>query len=102
MQVINAQALVRFWKKHPDARGWLERWLAVAQRAEWQDICEVGTSYASADGVRVESGNIVTIFNVRGNKYRLVASISYERQVIYVWEVLTHKEYDKDLWKKRL
>jgi len=102
MQVINRQALARFWKKHPDARGWLERWLATAERASWQGIHEVRSCYAAADGVQVESGNIVTVFNVCGSKYRLIVTISYARDVIYVWEVLTHAEYDRDLWKEKL
>ncbi len=102
MQVINAQALSRFWRRHPDARGWLERWLATVQQASWRGIHEVRTAYASADGVKVGSGNITTVFNVCGNKYRLIVTISYVRQVAYVWEVLTHEEYGRELWKERL
>lgn len=102
MRVINRQALARFWRRHPDARTWLERWLATTEQASWQGIHEVRSCYAAADGVMVASGNIVIVFNVCGNKYRLVASISYVRQVVYVWEILTHAEYDRELWKKRL
>jgi mRNA interferase HigB len=102
MQVVNLPALKRFGNKHREARGWLERWLTTAQHATWQDLHEVRATYASADGVQVKSGNVVTVFNVCGNKFRLIVTIAYERQVIYVWEVLTHAEYDKDLWKRRL
>ena len=41
-----------------------------------------------------------TVFNIGGNKYRLIVEVKYDRQVIYVKHVLTHKDYDKDAWKK--
>jgi mRNA interferase HigB len=102
MVVVNRVAVPGFWRKHPDARRWLECWLATVERASWQGIHEVRQAYASADGVKVKSGNVVTVFNVCGNKYRLIASISYARQVIYIWDILTHGQYGRELWKEKL
>jgi mRNA interferase HigB len=52
--------------------------------------------------VRVASGRQVTIFNIRGNKYRLIVAIHYNRQAIFVMRFLTHEEYDRDVWKRTL
>ena len=58
--------------------------------------------FASADGVRAGSGLIVTVFNVRGNEYRLLTSVHFVQQQVYVLDVLTHEEYSRDRWKDRL
>jgi mRNA interferase HigB len=102
MQVVNPKVLERFWRQHPDSRSWLERWLATAQQAAWRDIQQVRADYRATDGVRMESGRIVTVFDVCGNKHRLVTTILYGLQTVYVWEVLTHAEYGKGLWKRKL
>lgn len=57
-------------------------------------MIEVQTAFPQAEAV----GNF-TVFNIKGNKYRLIVSINYEKQVIYIKYVLTHAEYDKDKWK---
>lgn len=57
-------------------------------------MLEVQTIYPKAEAV----GEFI-VFNIKGNKYRLIASINYEKQVIYIKYVLTHAEYDKDSWK---
>jgi mRNA interferase HigB len=52
--------------------------------------------------VEVKSGHVVTIFNIRGNRYRLIVAIKYEWSMVYVLRFLTHAEYDKDQWKEQL
>jgi mRNA interferase HigB len=52
--------------------------------------------------VTVSSGRSVTVFNIRGNDYRLVAAIHYNTQRVYALRVLTHAEYDRDRWKDQL
>lgn len=59
-------------------------------------------TYLSADGVKVESGRDATVFNIRGNKYRLITAIHYNIQAIYVMRFLTHAEYSKNTWKDSL
>ena len=58
--------------------------------------------YPHADAVTVESGGIVTVFNIGGNKYRLIAAIHYNRHKVYMYirAVLTHAEYDRGRWKR--
>ena len=72
---------------------------------KWTNLMEVRKVYPSADGVPIGSGQskmIVTIFNVRGNEYRLLTMIDYRRQQVSVVGVLTHAEYSKEHWKNRL
>ena len=66
---------------------------------EWRNLRDVRADYPSADGVKVTSGRTVIIFNIGGNKYRLIVDILYPVQVIYVCMVLTHAEYSKGRWK---
>ena len=57
--------------------------------------------YPSADGVRLGSGTVVTVFNVRGNQYRLISHVDCRLQIVMALEVLTHAQYDKQHWKER-
>ena len=93
-----------FANRHPDAREPLEDWARVTLAATWTNIAEVRATYPSADGVPIRKGRrvvaVVTVFNVRGNKYRLLTLVNYGRQTVEVIDVLTHGEYDKEKWKR--
>ena len=102
MLLLNAAVLDRFVRKHTDAAEWISSWRVSVDLAEWHSLDDVRLIYPSADGVRLNSGRIVTVFNVKGNEYRLLTSIFYQRQMVYVLEVMTHGEYSKNKWKKRL
>jgi mRNA interferase HigB len=54
------------------------------------------------DTVKVESGNTVFVFDIKGNDFRLIAAIHFDRRKVFVLAVLTHKEYDKERWKESL
>jgi mRNA interferase HigB len=95
MHVISYRALREFGEAHPAAKAPLRAWYKTAQKAEWQNLAEVRQTYPSADSV----GGL-TVFNIGGNKYRLIAGINYETQVIYIKHVLTHEEYDEETWKR--
>ena len=102
MELQNARELEGFLRKHPDATGWVAMWQVRVAEAEWQNIQEVRGNYPSADGVKLKSGTVVTVFNVRGNTYRLLTSILYDRQIVLVISAMIHAEYDKQKWKDRL
>lgn len=101
MRVISLKLLRAFWEKHPDCEEFLRGWYAAAIGAEWSNLQEVRRAYPHADGVRVGAGTgTLTVFNVCGNKYRLVVRINYRFQLINIRAVLTHVEYDKGKWKE--
>src|SRR4051812_19912529 len=101
MRIINVEVLDDFARRHADARRALQNWEMVATDAIWSDLADVRKTYATADGVRLTSGAIVTVFNIRGNNYRLLTNIIYPATQIDVLAVLTHAEYDKEAWKTR-
>ena len=101
MRLIRQDVLSKSIRRHADLKKWLEAWAATVQEASWQSLEDVRVDYPSADGVKLKSQIVITVFNVRGNDYRLLANINYQRQVAVVLEVLTHAEYDKNRWKGR-
>ncbi|HEY4034630.1 MAG TPA: type II toxin-antitoxin system HigB family toxin [Ktedonobacteraceae bacterium] len=96
MHVITKSALVRFWTKHPDAEGPLQTWFRTMKKGVFADFTSLRAIFASADYV-----DDLTVFNIGGNKYRLIADIRYDRQKIYILHVLTHAEYNRNNWKRR-
>ncbi|MEP7338319.1 MAG: type II toxin-antitoxin system HigB family toxin [Acidobacteriota bacterium] len=83
-----------FWLQQPDAETPLRAWAKIAEKASWQNLADVRAILSAADPYCE-----CTIFNIGGNKYRLISHINYRRQKLYVLHVLTHKEYDKEKWK---
>ncbi len=102
MHVISHKALRLFAGRHPDATGPLDRWYELASRARWANLAEVRHVCPQADAVRVTSGHEVTVFNIGGNKYRLLAAVHYNRQKLFVLAILTHAEYSRGGWKEQL
>jgi len=88
MHVISKRPLVRFWKEHPAAEQPLTAWYREAKHATWQSPAEVQRMYGSADQV----GNHRIVFNIGGNKYRLVVEFYYDTQTALVRFVGTHAE----------
>jgi mRNA interferase HigB len=94
MHVISEKKLREFWATHPDAETPLRSWLREAEHSDWEKFADVRQSYPHADQV-----GRLTVFNVGGNKYRLVAAIHFNRGKLFVRHVLTHAEYDQGGWK---
>jgi mRNA interferase HigB len=70
-------------------------WLKIARKARWRNLGDTRQVFPHADGVRVASGKAVTIFNIRGNKYRLVVALHYNTGMAYILRFLTHADYDR-------
>lgn len=102
MRVISRSRLVQFWSREPRARIALAHWYKITKTARWKNIFEVRRTFGHADSVKVGSGNSVIVFNVGGNKYRLIAAVHYDRGRVFVLRVLTHAEYDAGAWKEEL
>ncbi|MDO5652171.1 MAG: type II toxin-antitoxin system HigB family toxin [Moraxella sp.] len=90
MRVIAKSTLVRFYTVHSDAKAPLEAWHDVAIKANWQSPQDIKNLFASASIV----GNNRVVFNIAGNKYRLVVEIAYQIGVIWVKFIGTHGAYD--------
>jgi mRNA interferase HigB len=95
MRIIKRGALEQFWREHPDAKAGLESWYAVMRKADWKTPAELRRVYPNADLVGRR-----TVFNVAGNKYRLIARVNYQTQRVFDLYILTHTEYDRGAWKQ--
>ena len=100
MRVISIKLLREFWEHHPNAERPLRQWYKTAIQADWNSLAEARRHYPHADGVRTENGDVLTVFNIGGNKYRLIARIRYDYQLINVRAVLTHREYEEGQWRE--
>lgn len=90
MHVISRKKLKDFWKKRPDTKGPLEAWYAEAKSANWSKPLDIKVYYASASILK----NNRVVFNIAGNRYRLVVQINYQSEVVYIKFIGTHAEYD--------
>ena len=98
--MISQKPLREFWERHPQAEVPLRQWYRIASEAVWRSLRDVRQTYGHADGVTTSLGETLTVFNIGGNKYRLVVRINYEYQLVNVRAVLTHPEYDENDWKE--
>ncbi len=94
MHVITRKKLREFWIIHPDSYEALDNWYKLSSKAKWTNLIDVRTVYPTAEVV-----SNFTVFNIKGNTYRLIVDIVYAEQTIFVKYVLTHAEYDKEKWK---
>ncbi|MBX9878191.1 MAG: type II toxin-antitoxin system HigB family toxin [Candidatus Obscuribacterales bacterium] len=96
MEIFGAETLTEFATSHTHAEAPLKRWLSFAEKAKWANFAELKETFRSADYYRG-----AVIFDIGGNKFRLIADIAYEKQAVYIYKVLTHQEYAENKWKKR-
>jgi mRNA interferase HigB len=95
MHIITRKRLNEFAAKHPDAKSALRQWYIRLKARSLQNFAELREVFPSADQV-----GKLTVFNIGGNKVRLIAAIHYNRQKVYIRAVLTHSEYDEGKWKE--
>ncbi|MFZ4594474.1 MAG: type II toxin-antitoxin system HigB family toxin [Verrucomicrobiaceae bacterium] len=91
MRVIARKTLKDFWQSHADAEQPLKAWFAEASAANWKSFQDIKKSYRSAD---VLPGNRV-VFDIKGNRYRLVVKIHYNTSLVFIRFVGTHADYDR-------
>jgi mRNA interferase HigB len=91
MRVIALSALREFWARHPQAETPLRVWYAEAGRADWKSPADIKAAHRNASFL----ANNRVVFNVKGNDYRLVAAVHYNRGMMFVRFVGTHAEYDR-------
>lgn len=95
MHIITRKRLNEFAKLYPDIKNALSQWYQLVKDNEFSSFVELRQMFPSADQV-----GKLTVFNIGGNKVRLIAAIHYNRQKIYIRAVLTHSEYDEGKWKE--
>ncbi len=94
MRIITRKRLLESAKKHPDCSNALESWYRIVKHTDFNSFNDLRQTFPSADQV-----NKYTVFNIGGNKARLIAAIHYNTQRIYIRHILTHTEYDKGKWR---
>ena len=94
MRIIAKSRLMALATAHGDCVQQVAAWYAIASKATWHNLSEVRQTFRHADAVADK-----TIFNIKGNDYRLIVHIRYEVGIIYIKNLLTHAEYDKGAWK---
>ncbi len=93
MHIISRKALRVFWTQHPDSEEPLIRWFKIMHQTQFHNFAALRRTFPSADKV-----GAFVVFNIAGNKYRLIASIHFNRGKVYIRHILTHQAYDRGGW----
>ena len=91
MVIISYGVLKTFYQKNPNAEGALNNWYNIVEKADWQNYHQIKEVFNSCDAI----GNDRYVFNIRGNKYRLIAIIKFNAKTVYIRFIGTHADYDK-------
>ena len=94
MHIITRKRINEFADKYPETKSALVNWYRLMKQNNFSSFAELRSMFSSADQV-----GKLTVFNIGGNKVRLIAAIHYNRKKVYIRSVLTHEEYDEDKWK---
>ena len=89
MRIISRKALRDSWEKHPDARQPLQAWYADVKHADWKSPSDIKAAYRNASFL----ANNRVVFNIKGNRYRVVVAVQYKYGITYIRFVGTHQEY---------
>jgi mRNA interferase HigB len=95
MHVISRKKLKEACGRHAGLEGPLDAWFRITKKAVWKTLAEVRKTFSTADAV-----GKWTVFNIKGNQYRLIAEINYLYGRLYIRHILTHSEYDRGGWKR--
>ena len=91
MEVYGEATLAKFARRHAASRKPLQWFLELVRQANWPHFAAVKNTFAATDYV---SGRLV--FDIGGNKYRVIASVDFDEQILVVDQVMTHEEYDRE------
>ena len=94
MHIITRKRLDDFAQTHPDAQVSLQHWFTIVRKTDYASFVDLRRTFPSADQV-----DRFTVFNIGGNKFRLIAAIHYNRKKLYIRHILTHAEYDRNTWR---
>ncbi len=88
--IISIKNLVEFYENHPNSKTSLQYWIMVTKHSVWQKASDVLQDFPNADPVK----NNRMVFDIAGNKYRLIVQLSYPRQWVFIKFIGTHAEYN--------
>lgn len=91
MVIISKTMLNEFAQKHPDSSTALNEWYDIVNQADWRSFADVKQTFNHADYV----GNDRFVFNIKGNQYRIVGMIFFDKRTLFVRFIGTHQQYDK-------
>jgi len=90
-RIVAKRTIREFWEKHEDSKEYLQTWYQTAKAAKWVKPSDIKEFYATVSILK----NSRVVFNIKGNDYRLVAKINYERQWLFIKFIGSHSDYDK-------
>ncbi|MBK9283825.1 MAG: type II toxin-antitoxin system HigB family toxin [Sphingobacteriaceae bacterium] len=91
MRVIAKKILREFWNRHTDCESQLKSWYYEALKAKWKSPSDIKKEFPSASIIQ----NNRVVFNIKGNKYRLIVKINYDYSILWIRFIGTHPQYDK-------
>jgi mRNA interferase HigB len=94
MRIISPKKIREFWEKHRESETVMREWINRVYDADWDNFSDVRKTFNHADIYKC-----CTIFDVGGNKYRIITKIKYEWKIVYIRFVLNHFEYDQKKWQ---
>jgi mRNA interferase HigB len=103
VNVISRKKLKEFYEKRAERKQHakaFDDWFKLARKARWRNFQDTKATFGQTDVATGETGRTATIFDVGGNKYRILAHVDYARQTVKIEAVMGHQEYDENLWKK--
>jgi mRNA interferase HigB len=101
VRIITVKRLREYAILYPTIAATLEHWEMLIRRGQFANPVEIRKVLPTADKAKVRSGKTVTIFNIK-NHFRLITAIHYNHQILFILLMLTHSEYGKPHWKKKL
>ncbi len=99
VRVISRQAIREFTSRHPNAAAPLGSWYKAIKSRGYANFAELRQAFSSVDAVPAK-GRVFYVFNIGGNNFRLIATIHFDKQRLYIRFILLHADYDKGDWKK--
>lgn len=91
MRILSRSTLRNFWESHPDVEEALKAWYYEATHATWQSPADIKSAHRNASIIKGDR----VVFNIKGNKYRLIVSVRYDIGIVFIQFIGTHAEYDK-------
>ena len=102
MRIIKEVFLKAATAQFPRAKEALDSWVDVVKLAQWTNPVQLKESFPDVDPVKVKSGKTVYVCDIRGNEFRLIIAVHFNRQCVFTLRFLTHAEYDRRKWKDEL